>query len=61
MELFSDCTDYVKPLYVSYFRSMELVKATKFIEGKRTEYDLRINYPTEFLCSGLLHELFIAL
>lgn len=61
IKLISDYTDCVKTPYVSYFRSMELVKATKCIKEERTEYALRINYPTEFLCSGLLHELFIAL
>lgn len=61
MELISGYTDCVKTPYVSYFRSMELVKATKSIEEERTEYDLRINYPIESLCSGLLYELFIAL
>lgn len=61
MELMSDYNDCVYTSYVSYFRSMELVKATKCIKVERTEYNLRINYPTEFLRSGLLHEMFIAL
>lgn len=49
MELISDYTDCVITPYVSYFRSMELEKATKCIKEERAEYDLRINYLTEFL------------